>query len=466
MLYAIVDIETTGGYALNNRITEIAIYFHNGEAIIDSYETLINPERPIPPYITGLTGIDDKMVAQAPTFEEVAEELYKLLEGKIFVAHNVNFDYSFIKKEFEMVGMSLHTSKLCTVRLSRKLIPGLRSYGLGNLSQSLGIEIEARHRAAGDAHATAKIFHMLLERDQNGVISGMLKRSSKEHNLPPNLPRNTIDQLPKEPGVYYFHDQRGTVIYVGKAIDIQKRIIGHFTGNRGTWSNENIRSQIHDISYELTGNELIALLLENEEILRIWPKYNKAQKVFSNTWAIYSFEDQRGYTRFNVGKTKKNFSPIATFHTHAEAWSTVQKWIDEFKLCPKLSGIQTSNHYCFDYELGKCDGACGGLLSVEEYNQRVEAAIGGTHQEEESLVLFGAGRSEEERGFVWLERGEYRGFGFIPTDDAIMSPEGLEPFIRASKDNRYSQQVIASFLTRKDYQVMEISGDSFQEYNR
>src|SRR5688572_10390686 len=169
-MYAIVDIETTGGYAANHRITEVAIYHHDGMQITDSFHTLVNPGRNIPFYITGLTGITTEMVMDAPSFEEVAEEIFKRLEGKVFVAHNAHFDYSFLKKEFEVAGINWQSKKLCTVRLSRKIIPGLRSYSLGSLSESLGIRIINRHRASGDASATVRIFDQLLRRDRDGHI--------------------------------------------------------------------------------------------------------------------------------------------------------------------------------------------------------------------------------------------------------------------------------------------------------
>ena len=239
-MYAIVDIETTGGYAANHRITEIAIFHHDGIQITETFHTLINPGRDIPYYITGLTGISTEMVLSAPTFEEVAEEIFNFLDGKVFVAHNAHFDYSFLKREFELTGINWQAKKLCTVRLSRKIIPGLRSYSLGTLSESLGIEIINRHRANGDAHATVKIFDQLLRRDRDNYIAKALKKNSGETILPPNLPKEEFDRLPALPGVYYFHNARGQVIYVGKAINIKKRIAGHFTGEAREWSRSKI----------------------------------------------------------------------------------------------------------------------------------------------------------------------------------------------------------------------------------
>ncbi|MDH5380067.1 MAG: exonuclease domain-containing protein [Cyclobacteriaceae bacterium] len=464
-MYAIVDIETTGGYAANHRITEIAVFFHDGLQLLDHYQTLINPEQPIPEYITGLTGITDNMVANAPVFSEIAEKLYRMLEGKVFIAHNVHFDYSFIKREFELSGFEYNSKKLCTVRLSRKLIPGLKSYGLGNLCQSLGVTIKNRHRAAGDAEATAIIFHQLIQNDTKNVIQDILKKENKETKLPSNLPKEEFENLPNEPGIYYFLDKNNTVIYVGKAIDIKKRIEGHFTGSKGTWSNSNLLMLIHHINYELTGNELIALLFENDEILRIWPKYNKAQKSFSNSWGIYQYEDQKGYLRLSVNKVNKNQKPLVSLPTHSEVWQLLNSRIEEFKLCPKLSGIQNTAEFCYDYDSGKCDGACGGNVSSEEYNTRVNETIDSFTTNELSLVLFGSGRNEEETGFVILENGAYSGFGFVNKEDSIQSFSDLEKFIKPTKDNHYSRQVIFSFLLKPGYKTFLLAENSLIPYN-
>ena len=206
-MYAIVDIETTGGYAANNAITEVAIVLYNGNREIKRYETLINPLIPIPVYVQSLIGISDSMVADAPVFDEVAKEIYELLKDAIFVAHNVNFDYSFLKHQLKSAGFELNDKKLCTVRLSRKVFPGLPSYSLGNLCRSLNINISNRHRAGGDADATVQLFQMILEHDTQGHVMLMLKGKNKEQYLPFNLPAEQFENLPMVPGVYYFHDQ-------------------------------------------------------------------------------------------------------------------------------------------------------------------------------------------------------------------------------------------------------------------
>jgi DNA polymerase III subunit epsilon len=445
-MYAIVDIETTGGYAAHHRITEIAVYHHDGLQITNSFHTLINPGRNIPYYITGLTGITSEMVCTAPDFGTIAKEVLSWLDGKVFVAHNAHFDYSFLKKEFEQAGLTWNSRKLCTVRLSRKIIPGLRSYSLGSLAASLGIEIQNRHRAGGDASATVKIFDQLLHRDRDGYILKTLKKNSGETILPPNLSREIFDKLPATCGVYYFHDARGNVIYVGKAINIRKRIAGHFTGDAREWSRSKIRNEIHDITYELTGNELIALILESQEIRRLWPKYNQAQKYRLEEWGIYDYEDRNGYLRFCVNIVTRGSRPLIKFSSKGDAWNFLWAKVKEFSLCPKLSGLQLNKGLCFGYQSGECSGACMGVESAHVYNQKAEAAIRAFKGSSESVVIIGKGRSMNEQSLVLVEQGSYFGYGFFDRQASISDLDSARTYVKKSLETPTVQNLINSYL--------------------
>ncbi len=445
-MYAIVDIETTGGYAQNHRITEIAIYHHDGLNVTDVFHTLINPERNIPYYITGLTGITSEMVLEAPSFENIAKEVHQWLDGKIFVAHNAHFDYSFLKKEFEQAGINWQAKKLCTVRLSRKIIPGLRSYSLGSLAESLGVEITNRHRASGDASATVKIFDQLLHRDHDGQIIKALKRNSGETILPPNLPKEAFDRLPAKCGVYYFHDARGNVIYVGKAINIKKRIAGHFSGDAREWSRSRIRNEIHNISYELTGNELIALILESQEIRRLWPKYNQAQKFRVEEWGIYEYEDRNGYLRFSVNMVTRGSRPLIRFTSKGDAWNFLWAKVREFALCPKLSGLQIAKGLCFDFQTGECCGACMGVETAKKYNKKATTAISSFAGKGNTLAIIGKGRNLEEQSLVLVEQGAYFGFGFFDRQASIADFDSAKNFVRKSVETPTVQNLINSYL--------------------
>ncbi|MFM8347188.1 MAG: exonuclease domain-containing protein [Bacteroidota bacterium] len=445
-MYAIVDIETTGGHAGNHRITEVAILHHDGRRVTDRYKTLINPERDIPPFITALTGIDADMVKDAPLFGEIAEELLERLQDRVFVAHNAQFDYGFLKREFEQAGLQWNTRRLCTVRLSRKIIPGLRSYSLGQLSDHLSVRISGRHRAWGDAEATARIFSILHERDTAGEIEKALKRNSGDMVLPPNLSREVFDQLPHAAGVYYFHDARGKVIYVGKARDIRKRIAGHFTGIATEWNRSNIRSQIHHISFERTGNELVALIHEALEIQRLWPKFNLAQKGKAEVWGIFDYTDRAGFIRFSLNPVARGTSPLFTAASKGDVWNTMWELVREYELCPRLSGLQKTDAACHSHTIGECRGACAGKEKPAAYNKRATKAIAAMKETGETYAIIGEGRDGGEHSVVLVKEGRFTGFGFMPADAAVSTLEEAEQYIKPVRENRLVNGLVASWV--------------------
>ncbi len=365
-MYAIVDIETTGGYASANGITEVAIYVFDGKKVIEKFETLINPRQPIPRYIQSFTGITDEMVANAPEFEKVAEKISLLLNENVFIAHNVNFDYSFLKSHLLRAGHDLKSKKLCTVRLSRKIFPGFPSYSLGNLCRSLEISINNRHRAGGDAEATVKVFSKLLENDKEDFITKSLLRNSKEQSLPPNVPKIHFEALPTTAGVYYFHDAKGKIIYVGKAINIRSRVNSHFSNNSEGRQKQNFITHIHAISFKSCATELMASILESVEIKRYWPKFNYSQKHWEDVFGIYAYEDRNGYLRLAIEKNKKNLKPVHSFHNLSEGYSWLRNVIREYALCAKLCFLEKGNGGCTGTEDNSCKGACVKKESVSD----------------------------------------------------------------------------------------------------
>ncbi|WP_353959652.1 exonuclease domain-containing protein [Echinicola jeungdonensis] len=420
-MYAIVDIETTGGYGRRHRITEIAVVVHDGKQVLDTYQTLLNPDCEIPAFITGLTGIDNEMVQGAPFFEEIGEELYELLKDKVFVAHNVNFDFNFIKSEFSRVGINFERPKLCTIRLSRKLIPGLPSYSLGSICEYMDIEIHDRHRAFGDAEATAILFGILVHRDDQGVIAQAMKRNSGESFLPPHISREQFLELPTSVGVYYFHDEHGKVIYVGKALNIRNRFKGHFSGaGKGKQA---MKSAIHHVSYTLTGSEFLALLVEALEIKKHWPRFNRALKVKAGAWGLYQYQDGKGYMRFQVSKINKFKKPLITFRTHHDAWSYLLKKVEEFKLCPKLCGIQKTPGACYDFESGFCDGACAEKEDSSSYNDKVLDWLGQIPLENQRMLIKEKGRNPEEEAAIYFDQGILKAYGFLDLKQEFQSDE-------------------------------------------
>ena len=445
-MYAVVDLETTGGFALRNRITEVAIYRFDGHQVLDEFHSLVNPERSIPPFITQLTGITNDMVSCAPTFKDIASTIDEFTQDHVLVAHNAGFDYSFLRREFKNLGTNYVRKKLCTVRLSRKIIPGLHSYSLGTLCATLGISIKDRHRAFGDAEATVKLLQHLISQDNMQHIPEALRRNSREGTLPPNLPKDQFEKLPEDVGVYYFLDRKGKVIYVGKAKNIRSRVTGHFQQFGRSRRSMEFRDQIHGLTYELCGNELIAYLLESHEIKKYWPRFNRSQRFTRDCWGIHQYLDQNGYLRLTVAKSGKSDQPLISFKTFDLAWDFLRSQTEQYSLCKRLCNIQTVNGSCLDFVNGNCLGACIQQESSSQYNHRVQDCLANFKYLDNSYLLLGKGRNHAETSLVWVENGKYKGFGFV--DDAIQESEldGLIQNIQAYADNQDVQRIISTYL--------------------
>jgi len=445
MLYAVVDIETTGGFASGNGITEISILVHDGSKVLESFETLINPNQEIPYYIETLTGISNEMVSAAPVFEEVAPRIYELLHDKVFVAHNVNFDFSFVRHQLSLSGYQLQSKKLCTVRMSRKVIPGHSSYSLGKLCSALNIPLNDRHRAGGDAAATALLLSLLLEKDIEGLIPLSLNKSSKEQILPPNINRSQIEALPQVPGVYYFKDNKGKIIYIGKAINIKKRVYSHFSGNSIKKQRQEFLKNIHQIEHTACGTELMALILEASEIQKYWPENNKALKRPEQKYALYSFEDQNGFMRLGIDKYKKNTPNLYMFTSLLAGQSMLRGMIKEHTLCEKLCFIQTHRASCTAYDTENCHGACLGLEHPYSYNTRVKAAISHLKSALPSFAIIDSGRNEEEQSCLWVEEGKFYGMGYISFHTDVTDMETLKSCIVPYPSNDYILNMVMDY---------------------
>lgn len=446
-MYAIVDIETTGGYAAANSITEIAIHLFDGEKVTEKFETLINPGQPIPYYIQSMTGITDKMVADAPRFEEVAEKIHTILHDKIFIAHNVNFDYSFVKSHLKESGFDLNTKKLCTVRLSRKIFPGLSSYSLGNLSRSLGITIYDRHRAGGDSEATVQIFQLLLQNDKDKHIPKSLQRNSKEWILPPNVPKEHFDQLPYTPGVYYFHDKKGKVVYVGKATNIRYRVNSHFSNNSESRQKQNFMLHVHAISYQSCGTELMACILESAEIKKRWPIFNSSQKRWEDVYGIFLYEDQNGYQRLAIDKNRKRLNPLYTFHYLVDGHAIIRKLIKDFQLCPKLCFMQKDDDGCDGMAEGHCKGACQQKESPAKYNKRVQKAVASLLAQP-SFTIVDKGINGNDQSCILVEEGKFYGMGYIPAGFDTTDNAALKEKLTIYKENSFIRNLVNSHAAR------------------
>ncbi len=449
-MYAIVDIETNGGSLKSSKITEIAIYRHDGKKVIDSFITLINPQTYIPPFITQLTGISNEMVEGAPKFYEVAKQIIKITEDAIFVAHAVNFDYTIIRAEFKKLGYDFMREKLCTVKLSRKLMPLQPSYSLGKLANNLGIKINGRHRAGGDAEATVKLFEILITLDSNKIVSGNIKPSDPTFENA-NISAEQIDMLPQEVGVYYFYNANHKIIYVGKSKNIRKRVMTHML-NSQTKKGLAMRKEIADIDFEVTGSELVALLKESNEIKEKRPFFNSTQKSTYFQYGLFSDQQLDGFIRLNLYKISNGSLPLTTYASRKEGLEHLYKLNETFNLCLTLTGLNKSKGACFHYSIKQCHGACIGKEGAEEYNKRIMKALNTFRFNIQNVFVVDKGRSLNERTIVQVKNGQYAGFGFAPLHIINSGVEAISEAIKAYPANREVQHILNMFINKKNYE--------------
>jgi len=447
MNYAIIDVETTGTSPANGKITEIAIFVFNGSSVIDSFVSLVNPECSISWNITQLTGITNEMVESAPKFYEIAKKIVEITANTTFVAHNAAFDYSFVREEFKRLGYDYKRKTLCTVNLSRKLIPGLRSYSLGNICQDLNIPIEGRHRAGGDALATVQLFEKLLR--QNETLDRDLFSSRKG-----NLSEEVIAGLPGSCGVYYLYDAKGDLIYIGKSKNIHQRILAHLN-NRLTRKAMEMSERIASIGHEETGSELVALLLESEEIKTNRPFYNRQQKRSANSYGIFSLEDENGYLQLKVGKIEEDSIPLTSFNFFEQGVDILHILADKYALCKKLCHLDDQISPCFNARLGSCSGACEGKEDPSVYNLRVLEAIKPWQFHSPNFFLLEKGKNSGEMAIVKVAQGKYIGFGYLSADISGLDSEALHDCIRKRKDNWDARTIIRSYL-KKNHRAIKI----------
>ncbi|WP_139855138.1 exonuclease domain-containing protein [Aequorivita sinensis] len=445
-MYAILDIETTGGKYNEEGITEIAIYRFDGHEIVDQFSSLINPERPIQPFVVNLTGINNEMLRQAPKFYEVAKRIIEITDDCILVAHNALFDNRILTTEFDRLGYPFEKQTLCTVELAKKLIPDMPSYSLGKLVRALGIPLTDRHRAQGDAKATVSLFKMLLAKDTSKQIISETVRKDPKKKLDSKL-LNLVENIPSEVGVYYMLNEAGDVIYIGKSKNIKKRLSQHFTSENR--KSKRIQQQVKSVSFEKTGSELIALLKESEEIKQIKPMFNRALRRSSYTHQLTSFVDENGYINLSIEKADGRKKAIITFSNFQQAKSELFKITEEYNLCQKLNGLYDSKNQCFNYTIKECYGACINKEPAEEYNARVKAFLEKKSFENQNMLIIDRGRDVEERAVVLIEGGKYKGYGFYNLNHQINNPEILKTIINPMQNNRDAQHIIQNYLRSK-----------------
>lgn len=447
-MYAILDIETTGGQFNEEGITEIAIYKFDGHEIIDQFISLVNPEIPIQPFVIKLTGINNDMLRNAPKFFEIAKRIIEITNGCILVAHNASFDYRILRTEFRRLGYNYDSQTLCTVELAKILIPDQLSYSLGKLVRALGIPMADRHRASGDALATVKLFKMLLDKDIEKVIVKEGIKTEIIKGIEPKL-LHIIDGLPSKTGVYYIHDAKGNLIYIGKSKNIKKRLNQHFTGT--TNKCKKIQASVFRVTFEETGSELIALLKESEEIKVNKPIFNHAQRKSIFQIGLYVEKDTNGYLNLKLQKIDGRKKEITSFTTLQEGKNALFRITSHYKLCQKLTGLYATNQECFQYKIKECDGACIEIISSETYNLRVQEFVNTNSFENQNMILIDKGRSIDERCAVLIENGIYRGYAFYNLNYQINNIAILKNIITPMQSNRDTKMIIQGHVRKNKY---------------
>lgn len=451
-MYAILDIETTGGQYNEEGITEIAIYKFDGHEIVDQYISLVNPEIPIQPFVVKLTGINNAMLHSAPKFFEVAKRIIEMTQDCVIVAHNATFDYRILRTEFRRLGYNFESRTLCTVELAQKLLPEQPSYSLGKLVRALGIPMADRHRASGDALATVKLFKMLLEKDLEKVIVKDFIKFEIEKGIAPKL-LDIIALMPSKTGTYYIHNEIGNLIFIGRSKNIKKTINQHFTGTAN--KNKKIQAEVFTVTYDETGSELIALLKESQEIKINKPVYNKIQRRSSFQWALYAEKDTNGYLNLKLQKADGRKKEITAFTTFQEGNNALSRITAQYKLCQKLTGLCETKTSCLQYKSKECDGACIGEILPEEYNMRVQEFIDKNQFENKNMIIVERGRTIQERSAVLIENGIYKGYCFYDLNYQINTLSVLNNIIIPMQNNRETRNIIQSYLRKsKTYKVI------------
>jgi DNA polymerase-3 subunit epsilon len=453
-MFAIIDIETCGGKFdfKRGRIIEISILIHDGLTVVDEFTSLINPECYISTYFTNISGITNAMVDDAPKFYEVAKQILEITKDTIFVAHNVGFDYGFVKEEFASLGYAYKRDTLCTVRLTRKLIPGLKSYSLGNLCEYLGIDNEARHRARGDAMATAKLFDVLMQVKSDhpqfkskGIDELMVRRIDK-------IKKYILDKIPEDCGVYYFLDQDQQIIYIGKSTNMYNRALSHF--NSKEQKGRKMLNELYNVDFVKTGNELIALLHENEEIKRFKPKFNRLRKADAFTYCIDWEKNEEGIIFFKIMPFEESNNALLSFTSYSSARNCLENMIDEYTLCIKYCGLTDAEAVCFNHQIKKCNGICAQQEDVDIYNKRASEITKKHAYKQSNFAIITAGRTPDERAMVLVLNNKYVGSGYFDEYTQLNTIEDFEEVVTKTGYYPDNDDIVRSWLKSNKPQII------------
>ena len=374
------DCETTGGNPKYHRIIEVGLIIIEKGCVIERWQSFVNPHLEVPELITRITGINTKMIEDAPSFMEIAHTLEKFTSDRIFIAHNAKFDFGFLKNEFDRVGIKFNPKILCSVKLSRGLYPNIKGHGLSAIIKRFDLPIMNRHRALDDAEMILEFFMRISGIFDEGTIKTACDSQYKRPSIPPNLAHSEVEKLPKKPGVYYFYDKNGVLLYVGKSINIFHRVMSHFYSDHKNSKDFKLNLKISHINFTETPSDFSAQLLESREIKNLNPIYNHRLKKSKYLYQIKTKTNSFGYKELDIDKiiTKNEVQAdrYGLFRSFMHAKKQILKLSDEHNLCLQLSCLEKNNNKpCFRTQLNKCGGACSQKENKDDYNARVDLAM-------------------------------------------------------------------------------------------
>ena len=437
-MYAIIDIETTGGQFNKEGITEIAIYKFDGVEIIDQFISLVNPEIPIQPFVVKLTGINNAMLRQAPKFFEVAKRIIEITEGCIIVAHNAPFDYRILKLEFDRLGYNFQKPTLCTVEMSKVLLPDAQAYSLGKLVRSLGIPIADRHRASGDAMATLKLFKLLLDKDIDKQIVKQQIKNEVHQGISPKL-FDILENIPTTIGIFYIHNDKGNIIFIGKSNNIRKKLNQIFTAD--TKIAKRIQKEVYTVTFEETGNELIALLKEREELLHNKPVLNPTQRKSPFLWSVYQEKLENGYETLKIHKSDGRKNAVQSFKNQKSALQFINELYKENEIVEEVQNALSSAeniHY----------------PSVL-HNELFVSLINANQLKYNNIIIVLKGRNLNEKSAVVIENGIFKGFCFFDLNYQILNTQVLSKILIPLIYTKDVLNTVKHYLyTKKDYKII------------
>jgi DNA polymerase-3 subunit epsilon len=398
-MYAILDIETTGGKYNEEGITEIAIYRFDGHDVTDKFVSLINPEREIQPFVVNLTGINQKMLRTAPKFYEVAKRIVEITKDAIIVAHNAQFDYRILRTEFRRLGYEFERKSLCTVALSQKLIPEAESHSLGKLARSLGIAVSDRHRADGDALATLKLFKILLNQDIEKTITQKFVREGSQGELS-DRQLQMVQMLPEETGIYYMMNKEGQIVYLKSAKNIKKSVNDHFTKTNKI--DRILQKETKKVSFELTGSFLVGQLKERQERFKLKPAYSRYIKTQRFTHGLVSLT--------NGAYEIEKFSIKNTYFTASTTLNEAQKLQENL----------------------------GESTEIEHHHSLFN----------KNVSVIDKGRHAGERSVIWVHEGHVKGYGFVELEHQINNIHILESLVSPINGDLVARYILENYLRK------------------